>query len=144
MSFVWAVIMYAWVLALTLLKQYLKFYTIIQQTIKQVQCISIVYWHSWTSNCVCKYQMFKKNRTSRVLSGQVPFFQITSPGTSTPLCFIFDVYVKSTEIPEHRYSPDQSRPIRENNPYMADFVPYWPCCSIYIIIAVFIISSTII
>ena len=29
--------------------------------------------------------MFKKNRTSRVLSGQVPFFQITSPGTSTPL-----------------------------------------------------------
>ena len=30
-------------------------------------------WHSWTNNCVCKYQMFKKNRTSRVLSGQVPF-----------------------------------------------------------------------
>jgi hypothetical protein len=48
-----------------------------------------------------------------------------------------DVYVKSREIPEHRYWPDQNRPIRQNN-------PYWPSCSICIIMAVFIISSTII
>jgi hypothetical protein len=32
-------------------------------------------WHSWTSNCVCKYQMFIKNRTSRILSKQVTFFR---------------------------------------------------------------------
>ena len=32
-------------------------------------------WHSWTSNCICKYQMYKKNRTSRILSGQVTFFR---------------------------------------------------------------------
>jgi hypothetical protein len=33
-------------------------------------------WHSWTSNCICKYQMYKKNRTSRILSGQVTFHYI--------------------------------------------------------------------
>ena len=53
--------------------------------------------------------------------------------------FIIDTYVKSRENLEHQCWPDQSRPIREKKSIFADFVPYWPSCTICITMVVFIL-----
>jgi hypothetical protein len=99
MVFIWAVIIYAGVLTLTLLKQYLKFYAI-QQTISKFDLFQLCTDSSVTdqeaivlrkvnpdthepATVFASIKCLKRNRTSRILSRQVTFFLITWPGTST-------------------------------------------------------------